>query len=196
MTRKRGVATAVILCAQTVALADCSRSSVGPSEITESPGELQQLPGEPPPLGPPVSVAGDYTLTFIADSACVGIPIDLRTRTYDATIVPGHPLATPGTGFSVRINGVSAVPGLDGIAVDVSGNVVTFQLDADGWPHFVEQVTPDWYFAFDGRIVIDVPSASLSSFSTSFYGGALYGHSPTVSQRCESRNHQLVVTRR
>src|SRR5262249_11679345 len=31
---------------------------------------------------PPVNMAGDYTLTFIADSACVGLPDDMRTRTY------------------------------------------------------------------------------------------------------------------
>ena len=36
---------------------------------------------------PPVSIAGDYTLTFIADRACAAaLPADLRTRSYAATI--------------------------------------------------------------------------------------------------------------
>jgi hypothetical protein len=33
--------------------------------------------------GPPVSIAGVYTLTFIADGVCAAaVPVDLRTRTY------------------------------------------------------------------------------------------------------------------
>ena len=37
-------------------------------------------------LAPPVNMAGDYTLTFIADSACTTLPNEVRTRTYAATI--------------------------------------------------------------------------------------------------------------
>ncbi len=39
-------------------------------------------------LAPPVSMAGDYTLTFVADSACASLPAALKTRTYAATVTP------------------------------------------------------------------------------------------------------------
>ena len=32
-------------------------------------------------LAPPVEIAGEYSLTFVADSTCAGIPSELRTRT-------------------------------------------------------------------------------------------------------------------
>jgi hypothetical protein len=38
---------------------------------------------------PAVDLAGNYTLTFIADSACVKLPERVRTLSYDATISPG-----------------------------------------------------------------------------------------------------------
>jgi Carboxypeptidase regulatory-like domain len=41
------------------------------------------------PLGPSANVAGVYTLTVTADSACSNLPAQARTRTYTATIVPG-----------------------------------------------------------------------------------------------------------
>lgn len=41
------------------------------------------------PLGPRVNIAGEYVLTFTADSACPDLPAEARTRTYTATIVPG-----------------------------------------------------------------------------------------------------------
>ena len=37
---------------------------------------------------PPTNIAGDYTLTFIADAACASLPNEMRTRTYAANISP------------------------------------------------------------------------------------------------------------
>jgi hypothetical protein len=34
----------------------------------------------------PAAIAGDYTLTFTADSACTTLPENLRSRTYEVTI--------------------------------------------------------------------------------------------------------------
>ena len=46
-------------------------------------------------LASPVNVAGDYTLTFIADNACADLPDKVRTRTYEATITPGAGTTIP-----------------------------------------------------------------------------------------------------
>ena len=37
-----------------------------------------------PDAGRELTSAGNYTLTIIADSACAGLPQDVRTRTYAA----------------------------------------------------------------------------------------------------------------
>ena len=51
-------------------------------------------------LAPPVNIAGHYTLTFIADSTCVGLPDDVRIRSYAGTITPDVSPGIPaGTGF-------------------------------------------------------------------------------------------------
>ena len=41
------------------------------------------------PHGQSANIAGLYTLTLTADSACTNLPDEARTRTYTATIVPG-----------------------------------------------------------------------------------------------------------
>jgi hypothetical protein len=40
------------------------------------------------PLAPNANIAGVYTLTLTADSACTSLPAEARTRTYTATIAP------------------------------------------------------------------------------------------------------------
>ena len=39
-------------------------------------------------LDAPVALAGDYTLTFVADSTCANLPAEIRTRRYAVTIGP------------------------------------------------------------------------------------------------------------
>src|SRR5262249_11938595 len=77
---------------------------------------------------PPVNMAGDYTLTFIADSACVGLPDDMRTRTYAATITPSHPtnIPTANTNFQVSLSGASFLPSHDSFPIGVAGDFVMF----------------------------------------------------------------------
>jgi hypothetical protein len=82
---------------------------------------------------PAVALAGNYTLTFIADSACAKLPEEVRTRSYDATISPGD-LSWPGfpaqTGTSFKVTPVgSAFPaGLNYFWLNVAGNFVAVVL--------------------------------------------------------------------
>ena len=72
------------------------------------------------PLDAPVALAGDYTLTFIAESACANLPDELRTRTYAATIAPADlnwpsfP-AQSNTSFKLTPTGVGIPEGFNGL---------------------------------------------------------------------------------
>ncbi len=65
-------------------------------------------------IEPNVDIAGDYTLTVIADSACATLPDEVRTRTYAARITPqSRPDLPANAGFDVRL---SPTPRRDGEA--------------------------------------------------------------------------------
>jgi hypothetical protein len=50
---------------------------------------------------PPVAIAGSYTLTITADSACTTLPDDVRARTYRATVIAATNTTAPaGTYFN------------------------------------------------------------------------------------------------
>jgi hypothetical protein len=106
-------------------------------------------------LEPPVQVAGDYTLTFTANSACANLPDELRTRTYDATIqlhsirYPGYP-ANSKTSFEVIPSGSAFSDTFSYFSLNVAGNFVNVSLGDHTDPGIAERVAPDTYFAFGG----------------------------------------------
>jgi hypothetical protein len=159
---------------------------------------------------PPVSVAGDYTLTFIAAPSCTGVPAELQTRAYPATMaaLPAPPNRPGGTTFALTLNEGTFLPSHDNILVGVAGNVVTMWFGGHG-PYVVEQVASNTYLGFDGAIET-VATGSLQSIQTSFRGWVNYcalnapmgeyyncplGQAVARSD-CESANHQFVLTRR
>jgi len=161
-------------------------------------------------LSPPVDIAGDYTLTFIADSACTDIPSELRTRTYAATIAPGSNSHSPAhTYFIVTVSGASFLTDYGSFPIGVAGDFLAFELRGEG-PYLVEQVAPNTYLGFDGRAEASVATARVSSIATPFQGfvdycalpspmGQYYDCRPglaTAHAECESKNHQLILTRR
>ena len=53
-------------------------------------------------LAQPIDIAGDYTVSFIAEGECASIPEEVRTRTYVATIRRSDTVSRPpGTFFNV-----------------------------------------------------------------------------------------------
>lgn len=86
-------------------------------------------------LTPPVIRPGDYTMSFVADSAC-DLPEIARTRTYSATVTPKSYVNLPErkTDFGVALSGASFVVG-QGIAttysltVHVAGDYLKFFMD-------------------------------------------------------------------
>ena len=160
-------------------------------------------------LAVPVSVAGDYTLTFIADASCTTIPDEARARTYAATITPAP--HRPQTSFDVTVTGAPILAGYQKGWLSVAGDYVAFGVgDWHGRPGIVEELARHTYVGFDGSAEASVQGATLSTIATHFAGlidycertsevGATYDCSASpgvVHKQCTSQTHRLVLTRR
>jgi hypothetical protein len=157
-------------------------------------------------LAPPVNIAGDYNVTFIADSVC-DVPNDVRARTYAATVTPTPPTPTSpaNTRFNVAVSGARFLASYDTFAIYVAGNYVRFDVNA-GDAGLVEQIAPSAYLALDGDASASVGTTTVSSIATPFRGSFLICESemgagfncPPAAQRsvCSSTNHRLILTRR
>lgn len=157
----------------------------------------------------PVSLAGDYTLTFMADPACAGLPDDVRTRTYAATIAPVLDSHVPvNTVLRAAVSGGSFLPYYDFFSIGIAGNDVAMEVRGEG-PSLVEHVAGNRYLAFDGRAEASVGTAPVSTIAASFDGsidycelasdmGAFYncGVGAIANVQCTSKNHRLILTRR
>ena len=139
---------------------------------------------------PPVNMTGDYTLTFVADSACVGLPNEVRTRTYGATITPSHPtnIPTANTNFQVALSGASFLPSQDSFPVGVAGDFVTFWFSD---PAVVEVIAPSTQLELYGAGGASAGTSGISTMAVSWEGNFEYSHTD-----CESKNHRLILTRR
>jgi hypothetical protein len=164
-------------------------------------------------LEPPVALAGDYTLTFIADSACTNLPREARTRSYEATISPGDFTwvgfpANSDTSFKVTPVGTAFPAGLNDFWLNVAGNFIALVLGDHTDPGVTERVAPDTYVAFHGPTTVTVESP-VSSITTPFVGWIDYCVNPSMGSRydctpgpavtrirCDSVRHQLTLTRR
>jgi hypothetical protein len=148
-------------------------------------------------LAQTVDLAGNYTLTFIADSTCTAIPSELRTRTYAATIAPAdEPFYPAGTFFVATMPGVPHWTDRNRIPIATAGDFVWFILGEDGSPYFVEEVAPGAYIHFDGGLRFSVGGTQVSTISTSLNGWADYwGPAVTNPVHCVSANHRMILTR-
>lgn len=149
---------------------------------------------------------GAYSLTVIADSSCTGIPGDLRTRTYSATIAPSRD--RPSTVYIVDVTGPSLAP--FGFGIGVAGNHLAFTIDGPG---FFEHLPPFKYLdiAGTGGTSLDVSPASTIRFP--FSGSFEYcelrsemgrtnncyttpSDQKVADSQCRSANDQMILTRR
>jgi hypothetical protein len=158
----------------------------------------------------PVAVAGEYNVTFIADVACTGIPADLQTRTYTATMTPTAPSPNipADTSFKLTLHDGEFLPDYDSLYVGVAGDVVTMLFGGHG-PYLVERMATNRYLGYDGAVEV-VTTSPLRTIDASFDGWVNYcalnapmgtyydcplGRALTRSE-CRAPNHRLIVTRR
>jgi hypothetical protein len=172
-------------------------------------------------LASPVNIAGNYTLTITADTACVGLPGDARTRTYAATITPGarfSPNSPPGTAFHLTVTGALFLGTLNGFDIGVAGDYVDFFLDGGHDPPVVEQLAVNTYLALSGNAAASIGTPPGSTISAPLEGWIDYcvmpsamssgyncGTSNTTGDpipgaavtraHCESNHHRLILTR-
>jgi hypothetical protein len=165
--------------------------------------------------GSSVNMAGNFTLTFIADSACTAIPTELRTRSYAVTVGPSSRLDAS---FSATATGAAFLGGLSGFDVGVTGNYVDLWLHGGHDPALVEQIGPTSYLAYSGNAAASIATSPVSNVSTFFDGwidycvteaplGSRYNCGTSNSTgtpipgaaatyaHCESKNHRLILTR-
>ena len=112
-------------------------------------------------IAPPARIEpGSYSVTVTADNSCTGIPDDLRTRTYNATVAPSRD--HPSTLYIVEVTGPSLAP--FGFGMRVAGNDFTFTIDS---PIFLEHFAPFHYLeiAGEGGTSVDVSPASTLAFT-------------------------------
>jgi hypothetical protein len=168
-------------------------------------------------LTPSVIHPGEYTMSFVADSAC-DLPPAARTRTYSATITltPGYVHLPPErqTEFDVALSGASFLvgndlsPGVALVRVDVAGDYVAFVLDpySGGLGEITERLAPATHLELTGSVAGSVGASGASSLP--FDGTFTYcvkqsdtgpnscGPNDPVYTSCHSKNHRVSLTRR
>jgi hypothetical protein len=162
------------------------------------------------PLGPSVNVAGAYTLTLTADSACTNLPAEARMRTYTVTIVPGGRSSS----FSGRLSGARFLPWVpcppypvsptctyNGFGIGMAGDYASISVNG-----IVEQVGETAYLAFNagaegsfGSTGITIPLSGSFLYCPSEPYQIDIGEwacRANAGVDCYSRNHQLALVRR
>jgi hypothetical protein len=161
-------------------------------------------------LAAPVSIAGDYALTFVADGACASLPDDVRTRTYAATVTltsrPGEPANSR---FDVTVTGGIFPEHFNRFTIGVVGDYIKSDIGdwGHGGPGLVEQIAPNTYLTLAGTIAASVTDTSRIAGSfvgaiercelTGEWGSRYSCEGGSLSHgRCASPNHAFSLTRR
>jgi hypothetical protein len=213
MTNRTRAAIVLLICTQGIVPAGCGYRDLA-APMPTAPSRLPPTGSPPPSAG----VTGEYTLTVTADSSCIDLPTDARTRAYEATVTPNVSWHDPtNTHFDVWASGpfLDAFKSSDRIVMVVAGDRVTFSLsNFRGQPALVEPLSATSYVAFGGAATASA-APSAASIAAVFGGfidycvmksatelpveGFLYDCSTDralTRTRCESSNHRLSLTRR
>lgn len=159
-------------------------------------------------VAPRADLAGDYTLTFIADSACADLPVEARKRTYEASVTPASGPGPANSRFNVTVSGARLLENYNSFTIGVAGDYMKSEIgDGHGAPGLVEDVGANTYITLGGEIAASV--SATATISSSFNGAvercelaAEWGSRNSCSAatgaraQCLSRNHQLILTRR
>jgi hypothetical protein len=157
----------------------------------------------------PVNIAGDYRVTFVADSACAEFPSDVRTRTYLAAIRPDPHFPLQPSHFRAQLSGASLDGYYNTIGISVTEDFIRFDMSDN---FILEEVSPDAYLTIGGVGGTAVSASVESTISAPFQG--TFDYCKTTAEpdednnysclpdlaiahaQCSSKNHQLILTRR
>ncbi len=159
-------------------------------------------------LAAPVNLAGDYTLTLVADGACTQLPDEVRTRSYAVAITrePSSIYRPDDTLFSVAFTGSDFVDSRRGFSIGVAGNDIGIWVSD---PRVVERLGANNYLAIEGeaRTTVAAPASTIAAA----FGGTIeycestaplvpyYSCDPRLGAKkavCESKNHRMIFQRR
>ena len=137
-----------------------------------------------------VALLGNYTLTITADPVCAALPLEARSRTYEATAAPApnspntYLLTLSGAPFSLNFSRVIAAVAGDFVSLrfdsDIDAGPLTEELGASTTISFLGQASG----SFDGR-----------SISAPFTGELVYRSANAPEIQCTSSAHTLTLTR-
>ncbi len=160
-------------------------------------------------LEPTVNIAGDYTLTFTADSACTDLPDIARSRSYRVTVT-AQPSAGRSAipGFDLKVNGARFIGSLGGFPIGAAGARLSFWLHGRHDPALVEDLGGNTYLGFSGTAGATVTNAGASTITAAFDGWIehvvlgsplglwYYPLGSTISKAtCDSANNRITLTR-
>jgi len=151
---------------------------------------------------------GPYDLTVVAASSCTGVPENMRTVSFPATIATAtfRPLET-----FYLVSLTDSFPGSLGFGLGVAGNRLGFEIDG---PVPVKSIPPSTYIEVEGTAGMSPATLTPSTISIPFSG--LYDYcvlktpmpsnrwttchilpADTIVQHVECLgNHQMVLTKR
>ena len=144
-------------------------------------------------LVPPMNLAGDYTVPSLPIARAAALPAELRTRMYAATItaVPPSSISEENTRYIIALSGARFDSYYNWFSVAVAGDYLAFWL---GDEHIIEQLAGNTHLEIGGAASASVGTSPISTISASFDG--VFDYQAVPYARCESKNHQLILTRR
>jgi len=157
------------------------------------------------------AVQGDYTLTFTADVSCNGLPSQVRSRSYSATV---SSTSSP-TFITITLAGATFAPGYADLSGSLAKDAVRFNVfsnDADNWwgdgLPIIERLDSTSYVSFAGTANATVADAN-APIDAAFDGTIAYcsaaidptipNYPPTCAVppvECKSTQNRLSLTRR
>jgi hypothetical protein len=144
---------------------------------------------------PPPDLSGDWKVTFVT-GACAGLPIELQTRSYDATITLAPPAAHPDARwlFVVTLNNVPFLPDYKDFHIAAAGNDLGFP-ENDG-PALVEQLDSETSLTFSALGIMNGAAtvASAGPIITTGFDSTEY-RSSIAHIECRGNNRLTLIRR-
>ena len=160
-------------------------------------------------LAPHPNLAGEYTLTVIANSACTSVPEAFRTRTFDAKLtLQSGPEFPPNSRFEVSLGSPPFLDQYRSFQIGVAGDYVGgFVGDLHGTPGLAARFATHSYIALGGSIAgtVEMSGATISASMDGFIDYCEHQSEMGPSYDCEggqtytqctSTGHQLILRRR